>query len=193
MTDRAPDPRSARTVASLRDALRGSLRDRTLDEVNITELCRIADVRRTTFYTHYSSVAELLTEMLTAEIDEILSVPDFTDLSIERTRLDFHQGVIAAFAAVADDRRLFRVGFDSKDSALLRRSLLAMWATRLQQSLAVWHERGVALDVDPAVATPFVAGGLAASIEAWALSDETDAERWADALRDQMPPWWPRS
>jgi AcrR family transcriptional regulator len=193
VTPRAPDPRSLRTVAALRDALRGSLLDSPLDEVGVSELCRQADVRRTTFYTHYTSVAELLTEMLTTEIDERLEVSDMTGLSIAQVATEFHDTLVAAFELVLIDRHLFRVGFESDASAPLRRSLTAMFERRLSNALDVWQQHGAALGVDAPVASAFAAGGLAASIEFWAHSDDLDAACAAASVRDQMPLWWPRA
>jgi AcrR family transcriptional regulator len=192
VTVRAKDPRSIRTVTALRDALRGALADSALDEVSVSEICRLADVRRTTFYTHYSSIAELLTELLTGEIDELLGLPDLSGYSVARVATELQDTLVSAFEVVTADRHLFRVGLESDASALLRRSLTAMFARRVELALTIWHSLGEALAVDVAVATPFAAGGLAASIESWALSDETDSRRWADSVRDQMAPWWPR-
>jgi len=192
MTDRPRDPRTLRTVASLRAAMRESLADRTLDDVSVSELCRIANVRRTTFYTHYDSVAELLTEMLTSDLDAALDVADVEGKSVAVIAAEFHAAVTAAFDFVVRDRHLFRVGFDSDASAPLRRALNTLFARRVELALALWRSLGAGRATDDAAATAFAAGGLAASVEAWALSDETDSERWADAVRDQMAPWWPR-
>jgi AcrR family transcriptional regulator len=192
VTDRAQDPRSIRTVTALRDALRGVLVDRALDDVSVSEICRLADVRRTTFYTHYASVSELLTETLRDEIDDLLGLPDLAGASIGRVATELHDTLVDAFEVVTADRHLFRVGFESDASALLRRSLTAMFARRVELAITIWHSLGEALEVDAAVAIPFAAGGLAASIESWALCEETDSTRWADSVRDQMPPWWPR-
>lgn len=192
MTVRSADPRTIRTVSSLRTALRELLSTRSLDDVNVSELCRIADVRRTTFYTHYDSVAELLTEMLTSDLDAALDVPGIEGKSVEVIAAEFHEAVIAAFEFVVRDRQLFRVGFNSDASAPLRRSLNAMFRQRVELALALWKSLGAGAETDAAAATAFAAGGLAASIEAWALSDDTDSTRWAGAVRDQMAPWWPR-
>ena len=192
MTDRARDPRTARTVASLRSALRESLRDRALDDVSVSELCRIADVRRTTFYTHYASVADLLTDMLTTEVDEPLDLVDTSGMSIATVAALFQETLVASFDAVTRDRDLFRVAFESVAGTPMRKALTEAFRHRLDLALGIWAEHGTALDVDVAVAVPFAAGGLAASVESWAMSDDTDAAAWANAVRDQMAPWWPR-
>lgn len=191
MTD-ARDPRTVRTVTALQAALREVLHREPLDAVSVSALCRLAGVQRTNFYTHFASVPLLLTEMLTDEIDALLGVPDTAGLSVAALAVEFQETLVAAFEQVARDRRLFRIGFESDASAPLRRSLSDMFARRLDVAFEVWAQLGVALDVDVPVARAFAAGGLTASIESWSLSDDHDPVAWANAVRDQMAPWWPR-
>jgi AcrR family transcriptional regulator len=189
---RAQDPRSLRTVTALRGALRGILRSRPLDEVSVTEICRVADVRRTTFYTHYAGVADLLTELLTTEIDELLVLSYLKERSVGELAERFQVTLVAALEIVKNDRHLFRAGFDSDASAVLRRAMLSLFARRVEIALAIWQSHGAAVGVDTAVAVPFAAGGLATAFEAWAFSSDADSRRWAGSVRDQMPGWWPR-
>ncbi|RUR00961.1 TetR/AcrR family transcriptional regulator [Labedella endophytica] len=189
---RAPDPRSARTVAALRDALRESLATHALDEVTVASLCRAAGVQRTTFYTHASSVAELLAGLLTEEIDEQLDVHPDSDATVEDVARAFQATLESGFEVVGRDRALFRVALDANASALLRRHLAELMTRRLHIALDIWTALGVARDVDRRIAVPFAAGALAASVEAWASLDDTDTAAYAIGVRDQMPPWWPR-
>ncbi|MFB2556738.1 TetR/AcrR family transcriptional regulator [Herbiconiux liangxiaofengii] len=191
MTSRR-DPRTARTVTALGRALRESLRELPLDTISVSALCRAAGVQRTTFYTHFGTVAELLTTMLTEDIDALLDVPDPDGSSVEELADEFQETLVAAFRLVQADRALFRAGFESDASAPLRRSLTAMFDARLARALQIWATVGVARDVDEPVARSFAAGGLTASVESWALSDDDDAVARASAVRDQMAPWWPR-
>jgi AcrR family transcriptional regulator len=192
MLNAAGDPRTERTVTRLRSALRESLAHTQLDDLSVSTLCARAEIGRTSFYTHYSSIGELLTEMLTSEIDELLDVPDTTGMPIDRVANEFQDTLVQAFEVVGRDRSLFRVGLESNTSALLRRSILGLMTHRLGIALDVWRSRDRARDIDVQVAVAFAAGGLAASLEAWVHSDETDADRFAAAVRDQMAPWWPR-
>jgi len=186
------DPRTRRTVAALRAALRESLADRPLDAISVSELCRVAGVRRTTFYTHHDSVGELLSAMLVEEIDAPLGVPDTTGMSIAEVGAEFHETLVEAIRVVARDRPIFRAAFESSTSSLFRRSLEATFTGRVEIALEIWRSHGVALDVLEHVAVPFTAAGLAGAFEAWAVSDGEDPVAWADSVLDQMPPWWPR-
>jgi AcrR family transcriptional regulator len=187
------DPRTVRTVEGFRAALRECVASTALDDISVSELCRVAGIQRTSFYTHFTSVSDLLTSMLVDEIEEPLRVPDVSGLSIAEVANEFQQTLIAAYVVVTRDRALFRAGFMSNGSSSLRRALTEMLIRRLHVALDIWGAQGVAIGVDVEVAVPFAAGGLTGALEAWVMNDGDDPIRWADSVRDQMPPWWPRA
>ncbi|MCM0622285.1 TetR/AcrR family transcriptional regulator [Nocardioides bruguierae] len=193
MTYRATgDPRSARTVAALRRGLRALLAERPLDDITVSDLCRAADVRRTTFYTHVASPAALLTDMLVGGVDATLGVDDGEQLDLEALSRRLRDNLVDTFELVARERTLFRAGLDSDASAPLRRALLAMWTLRMQYAMDLMSRAGLAVDDQAWAAVPFGAGGLSTALEAWAHSDDKDSVAWAAAVYAQMPPWWPR-
>jgi len=187
------DPRARRTVAALRAALREVLATTPLDDLSVSELCRVAGVRRTTFYTHHHSVGELLATMLVERMEAPLALPETTGMSTAELATRFQDTLVEALRVITDDRQLFRAAFDSSASSLLRRSLEASFTARLEIAIDVWRGHGVALDVFDPVAVPFTAAALGGAVTAWALSDRDDPVAWADSIRDQMPPWWPRA
>jgi AcrR family transcriptional regulator len=192
VTERARDPRSIRTAAALQDALRDLVRDRPLDSISVSELCRVADVRRTTYYTHFESIPHQLTELLVDELEEALA-PGGPRGSIAETADAMQDGLVAALEVVRRDCDLYRSGLDTARSGSLRRALVRMLGGRLDAAIDTWNELGLHVDVDRRIAVPFAAGGLTLTIEAWALSDETDAVEWAEGMRQEMPSWWPRA
>lgn len=186
------DPRTVRTVHGLRAALRSCVTSLPLDEITVSDLCRAADIQRTSFYTHYSSVGALLTAMLVEAVEETLDAPDMSGRSIDEVAEEFQKTLVSAYGVATRDRELFLAGFVSDGSASLRRALTDMFARRLRVALEIWRSHGVATDIDVEVAVAFAAGGLTASMEAWVCGEADDQVRWADSVRDQMPPWWPR-
>ncbi|MBQ7184601.1 MAG: TetR/AcrR family transcriptional regulator [Clostridia bacterium] len=61
--DRKEDRRVTMTKRMLKDALIGMLRDTDIYHISIRDLCRRADVNRTTFYKYYGSQFDLLADM----------------------------------------------------------------------------------------------------------------------------------
>lgn len=66
------DKRSIRTRAAIESSLLHLLNEYSLDNISIKQLCAEADINRTTFYLHYSSVFDVLDNIRTEFINEIL-------------------------------------------------------------------------------------------------------------------------
>lgn len=58
------DRRTKNTRRSIRDSLIGLLKTKPYQAVTVSELCRIADINRATFYLHYSDVNAVLEDIL---------------------------------------------------------------------------------------------------------------------------------
>lgn len=194
MTDlpaRTTDRRTVRTVAAVEAAVREALREVPLDDLTVAEVCRRAGIGRPSFYTHFDSIPELVAQMLTAEIDDELPIPDVESVDADRIEPTLTVNFAAALQLVARDRELYRAAFASASSGVLRRVLEQAIAVRVRNIVLIWQDRGLVAGVDMDVAVPFAAGGIARALEAWAFDDATDAVGRARAIRDQMPRWWP--
>ena len=83
--------RIAATKRSLQDALIEMLKTQNINSISIRELCQTAKVNRTTFYNHYGSQFDVLTEIAEAHLQngyhvvvkEIESGGDFTACLIQ--------------------------------------------------------------------------------------------------------------
>lgn len=62
--DRAESRRVKYTKSALRDALFELLETKSIDKITVTEICRLADVHRNTFYAHYAAPEDLLREIV---------------------------------------------------------------------------------------------------------------------------------
>jgi len=75
------DIRIKRTKQMLENALFELMKDKPVEKITPTELCRKATVNRNTFYSHYSSVAELyesIENSLINSVDESLNESNTT-------------------------------------------------------------------------------------------------------------------
>lgn len=70
MADRE-DRRVRYTKALLRDALAELMREHHISKISVTMLCDVADVHRSTFYTHYTSQYDLLSQIQLEVLDNI--------------------------------------------------------------------------------------------------------------------------
>ncbi len=55
----APNKRIQRTVQALTESLLALLKTKALEEIRVSELCRIADINRSTFYSYFSNISDL--------------------------------------------------------------------------------------------------------------------------------------
>lgn len=65
------DKRSQKTVKAIQDALLRMLADTNLSDIKIIDLCRVADINRTTFYLHYDNVDQVQRSIREAIVERI--------------------------------------------------------------------------------------------------------------------------
>jgi len=63
MTEEQGDRRVRRTKAMLRGALTELLKTKPVNEISVTELTRLADVNRGTFYGHYKDIFDMVEQL----------------------------------------------------------------------------------------------------------------------------------
>ena len=65
------DRRTKYTRSVIREALIGLLRIKPYSKITVTELCRLADINRGTFYIHYFDVDDVLDDILTESFSDV--------------------------------------------------------------------------------------------------------------------------
>lgn len=65
------DRRTKYTRSVIREALMGLLRIKPYSKISVTELCRLADINRGTFYIHYFDVDDVLDDILEASFSDV--------------------------------------------------------------------------------------------------------------------------
>lgn len=129
MEAKKEDRRVTMTKRMLRDALIEMLKEKDIYHISIRELCERADVNRSTFYKHYGSQFDLLTDMENNMLDFIVKTikhneaePEkiittackYLEENIEFARLIINNNVDPAFA-----QKLFAM--DSVKASALKR------------------------------------------------------------------------
>jgi len=82
-----PDVRVVRTRTALREAMLDLLQEQAYDAINVKEIAIQAGVNRVTFYNHYSSKDELLSEILEEKLEEYRSLIDEFSPILDREQL----------------------------------------------------------------------------------------------------------
>ena len=189
----ARDPRTRRTLAQLSAAMDELTETRSLTEVNVSELCRIAGVHRTTFYKHFSSVTDFASDLYSTLLDDIATVSD-EELPTERPALAaaYRQALVDLFDHITAHRTRYRRMFAADGDYFFQRVVVDTLSVRADRAHRQLVERGSVLGVDEPTAARMVGAACAAALGEWAAQDGTDSATRADEVMSAMPRWWPQ-
>ena len=109
------------TKRLLKEALLELLDEKPLEKISVTDVCRRADVNRSTFYAHYMDTTALLHEM-EQEVFSELPGADFLPVDVHDQR--FFDALESFFTYVRKNERLFRILLVRRESGTFHRTLL---------------------------------------------------------------------
>ncbi|MBF4487580.1 TetR/AcrR family transcriptional regulator [Flavobacterium sp. CSZ] len=113
----ANDRRVRYTKMVLRESILDLLKNKSLNQISITELCKAADVNRNTFYKHYNTPYEIIREIE----DEI-----FNALMDSTKDIDNVEGIILASCRTLErDKKMSVIIFSETDSSSLLSKVLS--------------------------------------------------------------------
>lgn len=153
----ATDRRTKYTKSVIREALFDLLKEKPLAKVTVTDICKLADINRSTFYSYYEDVNSLMSQIQNDVFEDILAslTTDnwFDDLlHLVDTNKDLFSILIGPHGDTSFIRQLIYLGYDNS---------LRVWAGLYPDASAV--------DMDYAYA--YVSYGLMGILENWVASD----------------------
>lgn len=163
MTDRPPEPdrRVLKTKAALRDAMLDLMALRGWDQMTIQEICDRANVGRSTFYVHYQSKDELLSEGLNDLRDMIAAQ------TAEAGRADVHF-LAGLLEHMAQQRDVFRAAIGRRGGQGVARRFRQM----VCQLVEIELKRRAHPEADHPWVARFVAGGVVEAMAWWVDAPE---------------------
>lgn len=102
------------TKKMMKDALLELLETKALEKITVTDICEKADVNRSTFYSYYEDISQLLLEI---ENDVLNNLPAFPDSSLADSDEIFIATLVKFFDYVKGNDRLFRVLIVQRNSS----------------------------------------------------------------------------
>lgn len=160
----ALDPRIARTRRSLREALFALTRERSLDEISVSDIADRAGVNRSTYYQHYKDKDTLLVEALDAALDDTIGAEH------ELSEQSGHGILISYLRHVFDHADLYRAMLGEQGSAAVQ----VRMQQRVQAILVGVFEREPGepfTGLPRRVGAAAIAGSGVAVIRAWLETD----------------------
>ena len=175
------DRRVLYTKMFLKESLLELMKEKAIDKITPTELCRKANINRNTFYTHYYTPRDVL-----AEIEA-----DFSAQIIESLSSKFTSGEIAISEML---KEICRIVFEQKDfcKILLSENGDAAFFEKIISTgkpviLEGWRSEGVSLDENEMeMFFSFVINGSIALIRKWSAADMQEPPEKVAALLEQI-------
>ena len=161
--------RTRYTQLAMQDALVELLQDQPLGSITVKALCERADVNRSTFYAHYTSIEDLLHDIedetmawVTAALDQLLAQPDSAGIEhvIER---------ICQY--IADNRKHLRVLMSPKADIGFQQQLLGLIYSR--QTVAEQLQPTANDPVEAQMRMRFAVSGSIGLLQYWLATDLT--------------------
>lgn len=186
------DARIVRTRASLRSATLELAAQKPVTEITVSELAAAADINRVTFYKHYASPAEALSEALHSELDATREAVLTKQAAGDCNKSDALMcGVDLILEHVARHRRLYELSVTAKDDGAVPWALSEHFSGTIKMYL---EQRAADLDCNGQYDVDIVAGffgaGLVGAMFTWVQAGETDPAPLIDAVNRVLPTWW---
>jgi AcrR family transcriptional regulator len=184
------DTRIVNTQAALAEAILALAADAPVSRITVADVAREAGINRATFYSHFASPADLLSAVLSADLDEITRVDGEVRLAGARPPAQVtHQSFVEVVQHVLRFRDVYRQAMTDANGGVTRNVLSAQFSRGCRKHIDefVAPER---VPGDPAVIAAFLAHGLAGAIEEALGSDTWTVDGLADLLVGLMPEWW---
>lgn len=76
----ATDRRTKYTKNVIRQALMELLKEKPISKITVTDICKLADINRSTFYSYYEDVYALMTQMQNELFEKYCHHPEYPEL-----------------------------------------------------------------------------------------------------------------
>lgn len=170
------DRRKRRTRRAIRDAYLTLLEERDYSKITVTELARVADIDRKTFYLHYDSLEALVDELIEEEALSVAHSMGKVSLD-ERGMLDIRSLYIALSAELTSgfSRHAAILSHVNKEDFIDRLQLSMSRIVVEEDALGLGEQLGPTLELF----STFVCSGLLSTYRRWL---ETNSELPLDEL-----------
>jgi AcrR family transcriptional regulator len=187
------DVRIERTRTRLFDAVLQMAREGDITTASVAELTRRAGINRGTFYAHAESPVQLLTKVLSQELDALRQQ---TAARIESEGLLLRDLSHETLEQIVDHVVRHEAVYDSPDRSSSMYALRVVLAEHVEQSVLSVLEGGYAMSplgskAAIAMQAAFLAHGVAAAVEVWLrLPKPRDRSQLSKAVESMYPSWY---
>lgn len=165
------DLRTKRTYKLLKDSLFELLSKKPFDEIKINDICDLAMIHRTTFYTHFSDKYELLNYVISEVQKEITSN---LKLCAYSTIEEFYTNMIMSVLDYIDEhRKFFRSLLNKNEDTGFSKIFNNTCISYMKEMLEKETETGVVHTVPIDLTAEFYSGAVINTISWWLKTNST--------------------
>ena len=163
-TEKKIDRRVLYTKMFLRESLLELMREKPVDKITPTELCRRAGINRNTFYSHYYAVRDVL-----KEIEDEFTGQVADSLNSMLSSADIFALLNRVCELIYERRDFCKVLLSANGDVIFLKTVVELYSNRVMSD---WEQRGVRLDdASMKMVYDYVVYGSIAIIRAWASDD----------------------
>jgi len=160
------DRRVLYTKMFLKDSLLDLMKEKPIDRITPTELCRKAEINRNTFYSHYNSTREVLEEIETEFATQII---DSLSNRFSAEHIDVSQMLNEICRIIHERQETCRILLSENGDAAFFEKVIMLGK---QVIISGWRKDGVTLSDDQMeMFFAFIVNGSIALIRKWAAND----------------------
>lgn len=135
---KAADLRVQKTQEAIESALLNLIEEKGFDGITVRDLCLLARINRSTFYTHYQDKYDLLNRITQEAIQKIVRIVNPEEIVNSSGKIDlsaYSAMVLSLFCAIAEDRVLYQTllgvngnyNFLKELKEIVKKKILAEW------------------------------------------------------------------
>jgi len=187
------DARYERTRMRLSAAVLALASEQDITTASVAELTRRAHINRSTFYAHAPTPVQLLTRVLSRDLDQ---VRQHTALLLDRDGLLFRDVTRTTLDEIIDHVLRHEAVYGSAHGASAMYALRVVLAEHVEQSVLSVFSEGFVLPPLPGAASAalqaaFIAHGVAGAVEAWLrMPSPRERELLLAAVETMYPAWY---
>lgn len=182
------DARIVRTRAALHKAVLELAEQKPVSAIAVSELADLAEINRVTFYKHYSTPGEALTEALSTLLAATGQCGG-EDFSAEAD--PFMACLYTALDHIDEHREVYTIAFNDSIDGTVPMMLSRHLAVVAHTYLVKRRKRKPSIpDIDLDVAAAFLASGAMGAIQVWTLEGDMSRERFVENMEHFLPAWF---
>ena len=163
------DLRTKRTYKLLKDSLLKLLSEQSFDNIKVNDICEVAMVHRTTFYSHFNDKYELLDYVINETEKDIVGEISMANIDSPRS---FYTKLISNVLDYLESNKLFfRSIIQHNNSTGIFTVIHNYTIKQLKNLFEVQEQNGIKIDVPISVIAEFYSGAVTSTIIWWLQSN----------------------